>query len=128
VMSALCSKADILSIGINVRFVSAVELSLSRLKGVGGRNEPPSVQPRVPSPGGLACGNDGACAVSDAGSPSQASAFRVRQSLCQRAEVALHLMREAGKSRHALSVPRGHHGRMSADLDCGHGRRHQNGH
>ena len=29
-----------------------------------GRNEPPSV-PRVPSPGGLACGNDGACAVSD---------------------------------------------------------------
>ena len=30
--------------------------------------------------------------------------FRVRQSLCQRAEVALHLVREAGKSRHALSV------------------------
>ena len=40
----------------------------------------------------------------DARSPSQASVFRVRQSLCQRAEVALHLMRGAGKSRHALSV------------------------
>jgi ketopantoate reductase len=30
-----------------------------------GRNEPPSVQPRVPPPGRLACGNDGACAVSN---------------------------------------------------------------
>ena len=30
--------------------------------------------------------------------------FRVRQSLCQRAAVALDLMREAGKSRHVLSV------------------------
>src|SRR6187200_729406 len=36
-----------------------------RLKGVGGCDEPPSVQRRVASPGGLACGNDGACAVSD---------------------------------------------------------------
>ena len=30
--------------------------------------------------------------------------FEFRQSLCQRAKVALHLMRDAGKSRHALSV------------------------
>ena len=40
-------------------------LSRSALKQVGGRNESPPVQPRVPSPGGLACWNDGACAVSD---------------------------------------------------------------